>query len=60
MINFKSQIQMFMIEQCSIDHNINIIFHFSEGMVVIIDIHLHSFPKCLNNQLVIGLIQIKF
>ena len=51
---------MFMIEQCSIDHNINIIFHFSEGMVVIIDIHLHSFPKCLNNQLVIGLIQIKF
>lgn len=49
---------MFMIEQGSVDHNIHIVLHFSEGMVVIIDIHFNSFPKCLDNQPFIGLIQI--
>ena len=50
---------MFMIEQGSVDHNIHIVFHFSEWMVVIIDIHFNSLPKCLDNQPVIGLILIQ-
>ena len=38
---------MSMIEQSSVDHNIYIIFHFSKRMIVIIHIHLDSFPKSL-------------
>ena len=40
---------MLIIEQGSVNHNIYIVLHLSKGMVVIIDIHLHSFPKCLYN-----------
>ena len=39
---------MLMIEQCSVNHNIYVVLHLSKGMVVIVNIHLHSFPKCLD------------
>ena len=45
----QSHIQMLVIEQGSINHNIYIVLHLSKGMVVIIDIHLDSFPECLDN-----------
>ena len=48
-MHIHSHIQMLMIEQGSINHNIYIVLHLSKGMVVIIDIHLDSFPKCLYN-----------
>ena len=37
-----------MIEQCSVNHNIYVVLHLSKGMIVIVNIHFHSFPKCLD------------
>ena len=45
--HYLQMVQMFWVEESSIDHDIDVIFHFPQGMIIIIDIHLNSLASCL-------------